>query len=103
MKEIKIGEYSIPEGCIAKIKNGVIIIRESRRKVIQEYRCRDCAYCSKGATIKASYWISDICLKKPKGYKNFKGDDCYKAVKLRDKICNNFKLKENDTTSEEQS
>lgn len=103
METIEIGQYKLPEGCVAKVKDGILTIRESHKIVVTGYRCKDCEYCSNGHAVKGCSWYyTKVCLKKPKSKRDLNGGMLYFTAKPYGKICNNFKLKKDESTSTEQ-
>lgn len=101
--KLELGTYSIPENCVVRAKNGILTIRESHKIIVTGYRCKDCMYFSLGHAVKGCSWYNTkVCLKKPKSKRDLNGGMLYFTVKPYGKICNNFKLKENESTSTEQ-
>ena len=104
METIEIGQYKLPEGCVAKVKDGILTIRESHKAKVTESRCRDCEYFETGHAVRGCPWyVTKVCTKKPKTKKDIRGNTVYMTANPYGKICDNFKLKEkNESTSTEQ-
>ena len=91
---LEIGQYSIPKNCVIKVKDGVLTIRKSKQIRVYGYRCKDCQYYVPGHNTKGLPWnMRYICLKKPKGYKDIRGNDCYMTVASYGKPCEYFENK----------
>lgn len=96
--ELQGWEYTIPEGYVAKIVKGKIIVKRrvgfSPRLKEGEYRCKHCIHFVLG------FWSHNpkyryktyVCDKKPK-----KHGDCFYSCHDYGKPCENFELKGNDT------
>ena len=92
MKQIEKGEYKLPEGCVAKVDNGILTIREGKRRIIKDERCRDCKHCGMGYSSAGIYWKSTVCFKQLKIQKQQRldGEPIYRHVSPTGKICKNF-------------
>lgn len=103
MEEIKPGEYSIPEGYRAVLKNHHRVVEiKKKQKGSEGYRCRDCEYFTNGYT---SYheFTTTVCELKPKTLSEplqrsiaalrFGDKQLYYHVTKYTKPCDKFKLK----------
>ena len=103
MEEIKPGEYNIPKGyrAILKNHNRVVEIKEKERNP-EGYRCRDCKHFTEGYTTYHEF-TTTICDLKPKtlsesmrksivGIRN-KDKQLYYHVTKYSKVCDKFELK----------
>ena len=83
------GEYSIPDGCTAKIVGRTVVVYERKRKKLSptEYRCKDCIHRVEGHSLQHQYYRTMVCELKPKG-KNL-----YYGAPLYGKPCDNFEKK----------
>ena len=88
-KTIEIGEYRLPEGCVARIVGGVLTVRKRKSPFPDETvdRCRDCEFFGLGKTFKNAWYQSHVCHKKPKGDK----EDMFYAANPHGKSCELFK------------
>lgn len=86
---INIGEYKIPPNCVAKVANGILIIRKKKNPFTSETvrRCRECEFYGEGNTFVDAWYKSNVCYKKPKG--NHVG--VFYAALPYDKACKSFK------------
>ena len=95
METLQLGQYKIPEGKVATISHGILIIREYKVKPITGKKCRDCKYIGSGHATDTDYWTTCVCLKKPKTVKNQKSrSQIYFAANPTGKICEMFELKD---------
>lgn len=72
MEELKQGTYKLPKGCVCKVEKGVVTIRESKAKRIEDERCRDCKFFGTGHSINSQFWQTTICAKQPKTTKHLR-------------------------------
>ena len=94
METLQKGQYQIPEGMVAVVKNGVVTIRENRTPVVTGYRCRDCKHYVLGHST-SSHYKSTVCLMKPKEpTKKCPGTQLYYSAVPCGKTCEHFELKE---------
>lgn len=70
-QELQKGQYKVPEGCVASIRQGVISIRENKKQVISGKRCRDCKYFGHGQAVYKGH-DTTVCHKHPKPIKGNK-------------------------------
>ena len=92
-----IGKYAIPKDCVVKAKDGVLTIRKSKQQRVSGYRCMNCKFYVLGHNTKGFPWNKRyICLKRPKGYKDIQGNDCYFTVVNYGKPCEHFINKEQE-------
>ena len=96
MKELELGRYKMPSGCVCKVENGVLTIRESKAKKIEGDRCRNCKHYAIGHSINNQFWQTTICMKKPKSTKHLRPGQTavYYHVNGRSKTCEMFERKE---------
>ena len=92
METLQKGQYQIPKGMVAVVKNGVVTIRENKTPVITGYRCRDCIHYASGHTT-SSHYVSTVCLMKPKTTNKCPGTQLYYSAVPCGKTCKHFKLK----------
>ena len=94
MELLKKGTYTIPEGCVVKLNGNTLTIRENRRKVITDDRCRDCKFfLAKGKTGPGP-WDSPVCLNMPKKDKDGNIKEGYHySIRPTGKICKLFQKK----------
>ena len=84
--ELKIGEYTVPEGCTIKIKGKIVSVYERKNKTLSptEYRCKDCKHRIKGYCFNNPRYSSWVCELKPKS------NGLYYCAPLYGKPCDKF-------------
>lgn len=94
METLEKGQYKIPEGMVAVVKQGIITIRENKTPVITGYRCRDCKHYALGHTT-SSFYTTTVCLLKPKkDIKKCPDTQFYYSATPCGKTCEHFELRE---------
>jgi hypothetical protein len=89
------GTYIIPENCIIERKGKELIVRPSKKKKVDGYRCRNCKYFGDGHATDSNYWTTSVCLKKPKTLKKQRTkSQIYFGANPSGKICELFELKD---------
>lgn len=90
MKELEIGQYKIPDGCVCRASNGILTVRKSKKAVVTDYRCSDCVHYAIGRSMTSVWYNSTVCLLKPKNER----EGTYYHVYALQKTCERFKKKE---------
>lgn len=86
--ELKIGEYTIPEGCtIKRIGNTIQVYQKKKQRDTSVLRCRDCKYCDEN-TNQWYHWY--LCLAREWGKDHKRNYN----IKPHFKACEKFERKE---------
>ena len=91
---LEVGEYEIPEDCIAKVYKGVVYVAPKLPKGRPKgygknavKHCRDCKYRVDGYACNTSYHKTKVCALRPKKI------NTYYAAEEYGTICKNFQEK----------